>query len=228
MSAKKTARLAGFFYLIIAICGGSAEIYVRQFRMIVPNNAAETASNILASERLFRIAFMSDIIMMVSYLLLGLTLYALLKDVHRNAAVLMLVFNLIGVPIMCLNMLNHFAALHVLNADYMTVFSVEQLNAFSLFFLELHYYGYIIAQVSTGTWLLPLGYLVYKSDYFPKLLGILLMIASVGYLVDLFAQFLLPKYANTIELIALTPAPIGELSFLLWLLIKGVRQTKQP
>ena len=223
-SAKTTARIAGVFYLLVAVCGGFAELYVRESQIVVSGNAAETARNISASERLFRTAFVADLVMMMSYLLLGLTLYVLLKDVDKKAARLMVAFNLIGVPIMCLNMLNHFASLYVLSgADYLTVFSPEQLDALALFFLDLHSYGYIIAQVSTGTWLLPLGYLVYKSGFIPKLLGVLLMIASAGYLVDLLAHFLLPNYANTIEVVALTPAALGEFLFILWLLVKGIR-----
>ncbi len=117
---------------------------------------------------------------------------------------------------MCLNMLNHFAPLYVLGgADYLKVFSPEQLDALALFFLSLHRYGYIIAQVSTGTWLLPLGYLVYKSGFIPKILGALLMVASVGYLIDLLAQFLLPNYAGVIGVVALAPTSLGEFAFLL-------------
>ncbi len=220
---NRTARLAGMLYLLVAICGGFAELYVRD-RVVVQGDAAETARNILASEQLFRMAFIGDLVMMMCYLSLGLTLYVLLEGVDKNIARFMVAFNVIGVPIMCLNMLNHFAALYVLGgAEHLNVFSAEQLNALASCFLELHSYGYIIAQVSTGTWLLPLGYLVYKSGYFPELLGILLMIAGVGYLVDLFTQFLLPNYADVIETVALTPAAIGELLFLLWLLIKGVK-----
>ena len=223
-SAKTTARIAGVFYLLVAICGGFAELYVRRSQIVVSGNAAETARNILASERLFRTAFIADLAMMMSYLLLGLTLYVLLGGVDKNAARFMVAFNLIGVPIMGLNMLNHFASLYVLSgADYLKVFSPEQLNALALFFLNLHSYGYIIAQVSTGTWLLPLGYLVYRSGFIPKILGVLLIVASLGYLVDLLAQFLLPNYANIIEVVALTPASLGELLFLLWLLIKGTK-----
>ena len=229
MTNTKTARLAGLFYLVIVVCGGFAELYVRESRIVVPGSAAETASNLLASEGLFRFAFVSDLVMMMSYLLLGLTLYALLKDTNKAVVRLMLAFNVIGVPIMCLNMLNHFASLFVLSgADYLSVFSPEQLSALALFFLELHNYGYIIAQVSTGTWLFPLGYLVYRSDYFPKILGILLIIASCGYLVDLGTQFLFPNYADTVEIVALAPAAIGELGFLLWLLVKGVRVQRTP
>ena len=222
-SAKTTARTAGLFYLLVAVCGGFAELYVRD-RIVVPGNAAETARNLLASENLFRFALISDLIMVTSYLLLGLTLYALLQSVDENMARFMVAFNLIGVPVMGLNMLNHFASLYVLSgADYLNVFSAEQLNAWSLFFLDLHRYGYVIAQVSTGSWLLPLGYLVYKSGLFPRMIGTLLMLASVGYLLDLFAQFLLPNYADVIEVVALTPASIAELVFLSWLLIKGVK-----
>lgn len=223
MNMPKTARLAGTLYLLVAICGGFAELYVRN-RVVVQSNAAETAHNILASEQLFRMAFVSDLVMMMCYLSLGLTLYVLLEGVDKNMARVMVAFNLIGVPIMCLNMLNHFAALYVLGgAEHLNVFSAEQLDALALSFLNLHSYGYIIAQVSTGTWLLPLGYLVYKSGFIPKILGVLLIVASVGYLVDLFAQFVLPDYAGVIEIIVLTPASIGELCFLSWLLIKGVK-----
>jgi len=111
---------------------------------------------------------------------------------------------------------------------YLKVFPPEQLAALSLLFLSLHGYGYIIAQVSTGSWLLPLGYLVYKSGLFPKLIGILLMVASVGYLVDLFAQFLLPNYAGIVEAVVLTPASLGELVFILWLLVKGAKTQRAP
>ena len=223
MKSANTARIAGVFYLLVAICGGFAELYVRE-HTVVQGGAAETARNILASEQLFRIAFTADLVMVTSYLLLGLTLYVLLEGVDKNIARLMVAFNVIGVPIMGLNMLNHFASLYVSSgAAYLSVFSVEQLNALALFFLDLHNYGYTIAQVSTGAWLLPLGYLVYKSGYFPKILGILLIVAGVGYLVDLFAQFLLPNYADLIEIVALTPAAVGEFLFLFWLLVKGTK-----
>ena len=223
---RQLARLAGFFYLIVAICGGFSELYVRKTIAVVKGDAATTASNIMNNEWLFRIGFVSDLLMLMSYLLLGLTLYFLLKDTHKIMALLMVIFNLIGVPLLCLNMLNHFVPLLLLSgADYLSVFSVEQLNALSLLYLEMHNYGYIIATVSIGTWLMPLGYLVYKSDMFPKILGILLMLASVGYLLDFLIQFLLPNYAPLWSEIVLIPAVVGELSFLLWLLIKGISKT---
>ncbi len=223
-SNKNLARLAGFFYLIVAVCGATSELYIRKTIALVPNDATATANNILNNEFLFRIGFVSDLLMMMSYFLLGLTLYLLLKDTNRRVAQLMVLFNAIGVPLMCLNMLNHFAPLLLLSgAEYLTVFSTEQLNALSLLSLNMHNYGYIIAQVSTGTWLLPLGYLVYKSKFFPKILGILLMVASAGYLADFLIQFLLPNYAPLWTEIVLAPAAIGELSFLLWLLIRGIK-----
>lgn len=224
---KQLARLAGIFYLIIAICGGFSELYVRKNMAVIPGDAAATATNILNNEWLFRIGFVSDLFMLMSYMVLGLTLYLLLKDTNKHVAVLMVLFNLIGIPLMCLNMLNHFVPLLLLSgSDYLSVFSVEQLHALSLLYLNMHNYGYIIAHVSIGTWLLPLGYLVYKSDMFPKILGILLMIASIAYLIDFLIQFLLPSYAPLWSEIVLAPAVIGEVSFLLWLLIRGVRTQK--
>jgi len=220
---KRLARLAGVLYLVIAICGGFSELYVRKNIVVVKGDAATTASNILNNEWLFRIGFVSDLLMLISYMLLGLTLYFLLKDTHKIMELLMVLFNVIGIPLLCLNMLNHFVPLLLLSGvEYLSVFSVEQLNALSLLHLEMHHYGYLIAHVSIGTWLLPLGYLVYKSNMFPKILGVLLMIASIGYLLDFLIQFLLPNYAPLWSEIVLAPAVIGELSFLLWLLIKGI------
>ena len=224
-SPRSIARGAGFLYLLIAIFGAFPEKYVREFLIVVQGDAAATAANIVANEGIFRFALVSDLIMMVSYALLAMTLFALFVRVDKGMASLMMMFNLVGVGILCLNMLNHYAALEVaLRPEYLNVFSAEQLDAFALFFLRLHDKGYVIAQVSTGTWLLPLGWLVYKSGFMPKLIGILLIAAGASYLVDLFAQFLLPSYTSATEEIVLIPAIIGELSFLLYLLIKGVKQ----
>ena len=223
-SNKKLSRLAGLLYLIVAVCGGFAEVYIRD-RFLVKGDAEATANNIINSEGIYRLGLIADVVMIVSFALLGIVLYKLFRSVDKKAARLMIIFNLIGIPILCLNMLNHFAPLLLLSGrEYLTsAFSQDQLNALSLLSLEMHNYGYILAQISTGIWLLPLGYLAYKSEGVPKIIGILLMLAFGGYTIDLFAQFLLPGNADMISNIALVPiAAIAELSFLLWLLIKGV------
>jgi len=223
-SNRKTARIAGFLYLMLIVFGIFAEFFVRQ-SLIVPGDAAETAHNILASESLFRLGFMSDLIMSTCWLLLVLALYVLLKPVNKNFASLMVLFVLAGVAIQCINMLNQFATLLLLSgADYLKVFQADQLRALAMFFLNLHKYGYSSAGIFHGLWLFPLGYLVFKSGYFPRILGVLLIIGCFGFLVDTFTIFLFPSYEATILQSILSTLPIiGEFSFCGWLLIKGAK-----
>jgi len=206
-SINKTARIAGFLYLIVAVFSGFAAS-VRS-SLIVSTDAAATVNNILASETLFRISFVSDLIGQVFHILLVLVLYELLKTVNKNQALLMVILALVPVPIAMLNQLNQFAVLSLLKGtDYSQV----------MFFLNLHADGVFIAQIFWGLWLFPLGYLVFRSGYIPRILGVLLIIAGFGYLIDSFAEFLLPNYDLTISMFTF----IGEVLFLLWLLIKGV------
>jgi hypothetical protein len=217
INPNRIARVAGILYLIIFCLGIFAELFVRQ-SLIVPGDAATTVNNIMASESLFRISLVSDLIRHTFLILLPLVLYQLLKPVGKNIALLMVIFALAGVPIALLNMLNHFAALLLLSgADYLTAFEADQLHAQVMFFLDLYEYGAFIPQF-LGLWLLPLGYLVFKSGFLPRILGILLMIGCFGYVTDAVLFFLFASSAATLSLFAF----IGELLFALWLLIKGV------
>jgi hypothetical protein len=217
-SIKKTARFAGFLYLILAVCGGFAEFFVRQ-SLIVPGDALATVNNIMASESLFRLGFVSELVGQTVFVVLALVLYKLLKPVNKSQAQVMVMFVLIAVTITCLNMLNQFAALLVLNGgDYLAAFDVGQQQALVLFFLNLHKAGYLIAQVFFGLWLLPLGYLVYRSGFLPRIVGVLLVVACFGYLVDVITYTLLPSSDVVVSEFTF----IGELLLLLWLLVKGV------
>lgn len=217
-SPQKSARVAGLLYLILAICGGFAEFFVRQ-RLIVPGDAAATVNNITASESLFRLGFVAELVGQTAFIVLVLVLYRLLKAVNRNQAVLMVTLVVVAVTITCLNMLNQFAALLLLNGgDYLAVFEAEQLQALVLLFLNLHKAGYLIAQVFFGLWLLPLGILVYKSGFLPRIVGALLIVACFGYLIDVVTFSLFPSF----EVIVSEFTFIGELLLMLWLLIKGV------
>lgn len=222
ISPKKIAKLAGLFYLINIITGLFTEIFVRS-SIIVWENATATVQNIIASQLLFRAGIISDLLMTTAYLLMGLTFYILLKQVNKNVALAMLLLNIIGVAILAMNLLNQFAPIILLGgADFLKVFSVDQLNALVMLFLNLHKYGYIIAGISWSAYLLPLGYLVYKSGYFPKFLGVLLMIAPLYGLTDLFIQIMFPKYlviAYPFAAIAI----VAEFSFAFWLLFKGAK-----
>ncbi len=217
-SVNKTARYAGLLYLILAFCGGFAEFFVRQ-AIMVPGDAAATAANILASESTFRLGFAAELVGQVVFVLLVLALYQILKSVNRNQALLMVSLVLVAVTITCLNMLNQYAALMVLEgSDYLAVFSSAQLQAFSLLFLNLHHAGYLIAQIFFGLWLLPLGYLIIKSGFLPWIVGVLLVIAGIGYLADVLIFVLLPG----VDLVLSEFTFVGEVVLLLWLLVKGV------
>ena len=210
-----TARIAGLLYLLVVPLGIFA-IYVPS-RLIVSGDAARTASNLMASELLFRLTIVSDLTSPLVLILVVLFLYQLLKPVHKNMASLMVIFLILGVPIALLSKLNQFAALQLLSsADYLTVFTTDQLQALAYLFLRLHDWGGTLAFIFWGLWLLPLGYLVFKSGFFPRILGALLIMSGFGYVIDSFATVL--GYGMNIGLLTAW----GEILFILWLLIKGV------
>jgi hypothetical protein len=184
----------------------------------VPGDAATTANNVLASESLFRLGVVSALITQTVQILLVLALYKLLKPVNRNLALLMVIFILLGVPIAMLNELNHFVVLLLSGADYLTVFTADQLQALVPLLLDLHEHGIMIAHIFWGLWLLPMGYLIFKSGYIPRILGVLLIIGGFGYLIDFVTFLLFPDFDVTIAEFTF----IGELLLPLWLLIKGV------
>ena len=177
----------------------------------------------MASESLYRLGIVSALfgaIIPIFYLLL---LYKLLKPVSKDIAVVMVVVALIGEPIVLLTEFTQLGALHLLSgADYLTVFTTAQLQALAYLFLRLHSYGVNIAFIISGLWLLPLGYLVFKSGFLPKILGVLLIIGGFGYLIDVFAGFLFPASNLSIGLLT----GLSEIFFILWLLIKGVNVEK--
>jgi hypothetical protein len=210
------ARVAGFLYLLVIPLGIFGALYVPS-KLIVPGNAAATARNLVASESLFRLGIVSDLLAPIVLILVVLALYQLLKPVNKTMALLMVMFVLVGAPMSMLNKLNQFAAIQLLSgADYLAVFTQEQLQALALLFLRLHNQASTIGFIFWGLWLFPLGYLVFKSGFFPRILGILLMIACVGYLTDSFATFL--GYTVNVGVFA----ALGEVLFILWLLIKGL------
>ncbi|MBN2011420.1 DUF4386 domain-containing protein [candidate division KSB1 bacterium] len=221
---KKMARVAGILYLVIIICAGFSQGYVRS-SLIMPDSAAATAANIAASEGLFRIGFVSDLIAFMSDLIVAALFYILLKPVNQTLALAAAWLRLLAHPaIATVNLLNHFVALKLLNgADYLAVFSADQLHALVLLFLNMHMIGYLIAGAFFGVHLLLLGYLLFKSDLFPGILGVLIAVAAAGYLIESFGNFLYPEHKAAYALIVAIPAVIGEVTLTLWLLIKGVK-----
>lgn len=219
------ARSAGLAYLIIITAGIFAEFFVRS-GLIVSGDAAATAGNIAASERLFRVGIAGDIVMITADIALALLLYMLLKPVSTSLSMLAAFFRLIQAAVLGANLLNLFFVVRLLSGTgNFAAFSKDQLNTLVVLFLDMHSIGYAVGLVFFGMSLIILGYLVFRSGYLPKTIGILLLAASAGYLTDSFAHVLLTNYdayESLFSLVVFTPAFIAELSLCLWLLIKGV------
>jgi hypothetical protein len=221
-SIQTTARIAGFLYVLIAICGGFSFGYVRA-TLIVPGDAAATVSNLMASEGLFRLGIVGDAIVFLSEIVLIALLYALLNPVSTTLALAAAYARLSMVVMQGMNLLNYFFVLLLLSgAGYLRVFEPDQLHALVLLFLNAYEYVALIWGAFFGLHTLLLGYLVYKSNYFPRFLGVLMVVASFGYLLDSFGNFLLPQYDALYAPVVVVLAILGELPFALWLLIKGV------
>ncbi len=222
-SLNKTARAAGILYLILVVVGPFSLMYVPS-SLIVPGDAAATADNIMANESLFRFGMVGESIIFLTEIVLPIFLYVLLKPVNQTLSLVAASARLAMAAIQGINLLNRFAALLLLSgAGYLTAFEPDQLNALVMLFLDVHTHVEIIWGLFFGLHLLVLGYLVFKAGYIPRILGILLMLASLGYLTDNYGKLLLPNYTEIPVFLAI-PIAIAEMAFPLWLLIKGVKE----
>ena len=223
-SAKTIARTAGLLYLMIILIGIFCLRYVPS-TLIVPGDASATIHNISSKELLFRLGIVVGLIGYTLFLFLPLVLYKLLRPVNEPYAKLMVILAVVSVPISFVNMLNNFAVLSIVDGpDYLKAFDNGQLQAQVLFYLDQYDHGNLIAEIFWGLWLFPFGYLVFKSGFLPKFLGILLMAGCVGYLIDFLGHSLTPGYDESgISRFMILPAGLGEIGICLWLLIGGVK-----
>jgi hypothetical protein len=221
-TSKRTARTAGGVYLVLVLTGIFSLAYVPN-RLIVENNPSETYSNIIAYESLFRWGIVAGIVMYLAFLLLPLVLYRLLGSVNKNIATLMVAWAVVSVPISLMNLSHKFAVLTWIDqADYLHVFDISQRQAQVLLHLEYYNNGIQISSVFWGLWLLPFGYLVFKSGFLPKILGVFLMVGCFGYLINFTGGFLVEGYYDLgIARFISLPASIGEIGTCLWLVIVG-------
>jgi hypothetical protein len=215
------ARIGGILYLIIIIAGALSEIFIRG-KLIVSGDAISTADNIMASQSLWRTGIAGDLLMHVCDVPLMLIFYVLLRPVNKNLALLAVLFNLIQTAVLVVNILNLLMPLFLLgNAEYLKVLEPNQLDTLTYLFLKLYDYGFGIGLIFFGFTCLVLGYLIFRSGYFSRILGVLMAIAGLSYLTNSFTLILAPAYAGRIFPV-LVLALIGELSLCLWLLVKGV------
>lgn len=224
-----TARAAGWLYFVVVLSGVFSLAYVPS-KLIVQGDASATVGNIMASESLFRFGIVAGLICYTAFLVLPLLLYKLLSSVNRSAAMLMVAFAVVSVPISFVNMLAKLNILSLLSeAEYLQVFPTDQLHAQVMLLVASYGNGLLVLEVFWGLWLLPFGYLVFKSGFIPKILGILLMLGCLGYLIDFFGRALLPGYADTtIAGLVRKPGSLGEIGTCLWLLIMGVNRKAVP
>ena len=223
-SSKNTARLAGLLWLLSTAAGGFGLIYIRS-NVLVPGDAAATAGNIMAAESLYRAAIVSSLFSQIFMFFLGLTLFHLFKEVNKRLATVLVASVIIAVTIAFANSLNHFGALLVLGqADYLNVFSAEQLDAIAMTLIRLaNSAGQGLLEIFWAPYYFSFGLLTIRSRFLPKVFGILLMIMGVGFAINVFEKFLFPQfYPALFSQLAMLGGALGGIPTMLWLLIKGV------
>ncbi len=223
---NSTAHLAGFLYLLLIAAGFFYLKYVPS-KLINWDDPAATVSNIASHETLFRLGILVGLIGYTLFLILPLVLYQLLSPVNKTHAVLMVALAAISVPLSFANMLHNFDVLTLIGSDpYLKVFEPGKLQALVMLHLESYSSGNMVASIFWGLWLFPFGYLVFKSGFLPKIIGILLMMGCFGYLINFAGHLLFPHtYSKTGAGFYISlPGSLGELSICLWLLIAGIKQ----
>ena len=227
-SLKNIARIAGLGYLIIFSTGFFANFFVLE-GLLVDGDAVATTENITNNLSQFRLGTVGFIIMIITDVLMAYPLYLLLRPTHKYLAMLSAWLRLVNGAVFAVAIFNLFGIIHLLSgADYLRVLDESHIQAQVMMLLKAFNYTWLLGLVFFGLHLLILGYLVFRSCYFPLILGPLLQIAALGYLIDSFAQFLLANYANhkgIFEMIVVIPSIVGEFSLTLWLLIKGIRKS---
>ena len=224
-SLKKTARFAGWLYLLLALTGFYGIIYVPS-QIIVKGDVVTTAKNILDKEFLFRTGIACHIISATLFLVMVLVLYKLLRQVNDHQAKLMVAIVVVQVPIVFLLETCRITSLMVLKGEVLKSLPPEQQQDLMMIFLKIHGYGIMTLELFWGLWLIPFGRLVFNSGFIPRVFGVLLMMTGVGYAVDCLTYILFPGYRTFSQPLAFTFSGIGELSIIAWLLIKGVLSNK--
>ena len=225
-STRRLARIAGVLYLLVGISGGFAEGYVEP-KMYVAGNAAATAGNVVANPGLVRLGVVADLFDATVFVFLALALYVLLKHVHKSTARAMLVLVALAAGLTCSAAVFEFEGLRVATgAVNFAAFGAAASNALMLLLLDAQHYGLLTAQIFFGLWLVPLGYLAYKSGMFFKPLSVLLVVGAACYLADMLTAFLLPDIANAIHSYVTIPSAIAEIWMVGYLLVIGVKTNK--
>jgi hypothetical protein len=222
-STSKNARIAGVLYLLLVIASPLRYIYIPS-ALIVRGDATATADKIVAHESIFRLGMVSDLFCGTIGIFIALALYRLFKSVHQSLAALMVILGgVMPSAIYFFNVVNDAAALILVRgASFLSVFDKRQRDALALLFLRMHDQELFAAEIFWGLWLFPLAILVYRSRFLPRFLGVWLMINGLAYVAMSLTGFLFPRSVNLVGNVVF-PALLGEVAFVLWLLIKGAK-----
>jgi hypothetical protein len=225
-SPKRLARIAGVLYLFLGVFGGFAQGFLYP-KLYVAGDAVATTANLTANSELARFGIVADLLGQTFFVLLALTLYVLLKNVHQGVARAMVVLVVLAAAVTCLNVVFEFEGLQIATgAVDASSLGVSGSNSLVLMMLDAQHYGIFVAQLFFGLWLTPLAYLANKSGMFPKPLGIVLVLATVSYLLDVLVAFLLPEASAGLHgFFSVVPA-VAEIGMVLFLLIFGVLTPK--
>jgi hypothetical protein len=222
-SPRVYARIAGVLYLITIVLGAAGQFAFRG-RIVVPGNPAATAANLRSMESLWRLGIAAEMVLLICTIVTVLILYALLRPVRRDLALLMVFFGLVALTIEASHSLDLVEALQpVGKAAYLKAFTPEQLDVMAALSIRKHSASFGIALLFFGPYFLVAGYLIFKSGYFPRALGVLYLIPGPAYLISSFALILAPAFASRYYFVMVSPVILGEGALCLYLLVKGVR-----
>lgn len=221
---SKQARVAGLFYLLLIITGIFSLMYVPS-KYSGGGDLAVTVDNITGNPQLFRIGAVVELISYLFFLLLPFALYKLLSDTNKNMALLMLVLVVVSIPISMISVAHKFDLLSILDvAKQLNIWKAEEIQAHGVMAIKSYSNGILVSQLFWGLWLFPYGYLTFKSGFLPKTIGVLLMIGSLGYVIQTIGLAVSPSFGSTAISDYITiPASLGEIGGALWLLIAGAR-----
>lgn len=218
---NKISRLAGALYLVVVVTGLFSLMYVPS-QITVSGDSRATVDNIVAHNTLFRAGIAAFLVKQVAFLLLPLALFKLLRPVQQSIAALMVALAIVSVPIALVSLTNKLDALDILSGSYSQAFAPDQLRSQAMLSLSAYGNGLLVTALFWGLWLLPFGYLVTRSEFLPRILGVLLILGGLGYVVQAFWEILAPS--TSFPGFLLIPAAIGEIGTCLWLLVAGVRK----
>lgn len=221
---RNEARLGGVLYIVVIITALFAELFVRS-SLIVPGNPAATVHKLLASERLYRVGGLADLVNLSCDIGVAIILYDLLKPVDRRIAIAAAAFRIAFDVGLAGATVFHFAPLYLIEgAPYAAAFSTTQVQGLAYEMLQVHNLGYNLFLIFFAAHLLLIGYLIFRSTYLPRALGVLLLLTGVCYLVNSVLHLGFPEVATSFYL--LLPGLISEFALAGWLLIRGVNIAK--